>query len=179
MNKNVIWHQFLQILFNHDIGTWFAYPYGFMCCKSMEFLSLYKAFTLSVQGKYGNYMRVYKGVCLEGFQMILKNWLAHFPFPRMRDIPHIYWLIMCNICIYLTSYMFIPSPCIHKWWLRIHDWVQFHFFLPIFLSHDNGNIVNPPICTHCIIGVCKLCKCTRHLHWVYKVHVLTVQGCII
>ena len=73
MNKNVIWHQFLQILFNHDIGTWFAYPYGFMCCKSMEFLSLYKAFTLSVQGKYGNYMRVYKGVCLEGFQMILKN----------------------------------------------------------------------------------------------------------
>ena len=116
MNKNVIWHQFLQILFNHDIGTWFAYPYGFMCCKSMEFLSLYKAFTLSVQGKYGNYMRVYKGTCLKEFQNDFEQLTHSFPFSKdeMRYIPHTYVLMTCNPCIYLTSYTFIPSPCIHK-----------------------------------------------------------------
>ena len=57
----------------------------------MEFVRVYKAFTKSVQGKYSNCTMVYKGTCLEGFEMILKNLLAHFPFPRMRVIPHTYF----------------------------------------------------------------------------------------
>ena len=120
----------------------------------VKFLSLYKTFILSVQEKYGNCIRVYKGTYLEGFQMILRNGLTHFPFPRMRDIHHTYWLIMCNLCIYLTSYMFIPPLYIHKWWLGMHGWVRFQFFY-LFMSHENGNIVNLPICTHCIRGVYK------------------------
>ena len=51
MKRNVIWHQFFQILLTYGIGTSFAHLYGFMCCRCMEFLSLYKAFTLSVQDK--------------------------------------------------------------------------------------------------------------------------------
>ena len=49
-----------------------------------NFLQLYKAFTLSVQPRYGQRTRVYKGSYLECFQLILRNWLAHFPFSSMR-----------------------------------------------------------------------------------------------
>ena len=128
MKRNVIWHQFFHILLTYGIGTSFTHPYGFMCCRCLEFLPLYKAFTLSVQDKYANYMRVYKGTYLKFFQMILRNRLAHFPLPRMRNISHTYWLITCSPSIYLTSYIFISSPCIPKWLLGIHGWVWFHFF---------------------------------------------------
>ena len=121
MNRNVIWHQFLHILFSHDIRTWFAHPYGFMSYRSMEFLPLYKAFTLSVQGKYGKCTRVYKGTCLEGFQMILRNSLAHFLFPSMRDIPHTYWFIMCNPCIlfYCVHVHSISYPTNDKYEMKL------------------------------------------------------------
>lgn len=45
---------------------------------TMETL-LTNPYTLGVQGKYANYTRVYKGTCIEGFQMIYKNLLSHFP----------------------------------------------------------------------------------------------------
>ena len=48
MKMNVIQQQFFQILLTHAIGTSFAHPYGFRCCRCTEFLPLYKAFTLSV-----------------------------------------------------------------------------------------------------------------------------------
>ena len=67
MKRTVIWQQFFDILLTHGIGTSFAHPYGFMCCSCMEFLSLYKAFTLSIESKYANYTKVYKGICLEVF----------------------------------------------------------------------------------------------------------------
>ena len=67
MKRNVIWQQFFDILLTHGIGTSFAHPYGFMCCSCMEFLPLYKAFTLSVQSKYANCTRMYKSICLEVF----------------------------------------------------------------------------------------------------------------
>ena len=67
MKRTVIWQQFFDILLTHGIGTSFTHPYRFMCCSCMEFLSLYKAFTLSVESKYANYTRVYKGICLEVF----------------------------------------------------------------------------------------------------------------
>ena len=57
-------------------------------CSYVEFLALYKVFTLSVQGKYDKCTRVYKGTYVEGFQIFFKNYLAHFPFVRMGDIPH-------------------------------------------------------------------------------------------
>ena len=38
-----------------------------------NFLQLYKAFTLSVQPRYGQRTRVYKGSYLECFQLILRN----------------------------------------------------------------------------------------------------------
>ena len=139
-----------------------------LCHYTRHLHKVYKAKSLTVQGC----IRV-----LEGFQMILRNSLGYFPFLRMRDVSHTYWLIMCNPCIYLTSYMFITLTCIHKWWLVIHGWVWFHFFfLPLFLSHDNGNIVTPPICTHCIIGVCKYAS-VQDIYTKYtKVRVLTIQG---
>ena len=45
-------------------------------------MALYKLFTLSVQEKYGNHTRVYKGTYVEGFNFFfkIKNWLAYFPF---------------------------------------------------------------------------------------------------
>ena len=67
MKRNVIWQQFFDILLTHGIGTSFAHPYGFMCCSCIEFLLLYKAFTLSVQSKYANCTRMYKSICLEVF----------------------------------------------------------------------------------------------------------------
>ena len=67
MKRTVIWQQFFDILLTHGIGPSFAHPYGFMCCSCMEFLSLYKAFTLSIESKYANYTKVYKGICLEVF----------------------------------------------------------------------------------------------------------------
>ena len=67
MKRTVIWQQFFDILLTHGIGTSFAHLYGFMCCSCMEFLSLYKAFTLSIESKYANYTKVYKGICLEVF----------------------------------------------------------------------------------------------------------------
>ena len=36
----------------------------------VQFLALYNEFTLSIQGKYGNCTRVYKGTYVEGFQII-------------------------------------------------------------------------------------------------------------
>ena len=87
----------------------------------MEFLPLYKAFTLSVQGKYGKCTRVYKGTCLEGFQMILRNSLTHFLFPSMRDIPHTYWFIMCNPCIlfYCVHVHSISYPTNDKYEMKL------------------------------------------------------------
>ena len=106
-----------------------------------------------------------------------KELTRSFPFFKHEiiDIPHTYVFITCSPCIYLTSYTFIPSLCIHEWWLGIHGWVRFHFFFPLFLAHDNGNIVNPSICTHCIIGV-RYCasvqgfyiKCTKYMCLPYK-----------
>ena len=58
----------------------------------MEFFSLCKAFTLSVKDKYGNctWERTYR----KGFQMILKNLVANFPFLRMRELSYTYWFII-------------------------------------------------------------------------------------
>ena len=71
----------------------------------VQFLALYNEFTLSIQGKYGNCTRVYKGTYVEGFQILLKNWLAHFPFLRMGDIPH-------------THFLF---PFVHIHWMSYHS----------------------------------------------------------
>ena len=62
-------------------------------CSYVEFLALYKVFTLSVQDKYGNCIKVYKGTYVEGFQIFFKNWLVYFPFVRMGDILHKHSLI--------------------------------------------------------------------------------------
>ena len=99
----------------------------------------------------------------------------HFPFPRIGDIPHTHCLMThSSHAFFLTSYMFIqlPTPLMMN---RNMDWVQ---FFPFSLRHDNGNMVNPSICTHCILGLWNLCKCARYLHLVYNVNVLIVQWCI-
>ena len=48
----------------------------------MEFLPLHKTFTLSVQNKCANYIRVYKGPYVKGFQIRLKL------FPFCKDEGH-------------------------------------------------------------------------------------------
>ena len=51
-------------------------------------MALYKLLTLSVQEKYGNYTRVYKGTYVEGFNFFfkLKIGLLIALFVRMGDI---------------------------------------------------------------------------------------------
>ena len=73
--------------------------------------------------------------------------------------------------IFLTSYIFIrlPTPLMMN---KNINWVQ---SFPFSLSHDNGSIVNPLICTHCILGLWNLCKFIRYLHKVYNVNILIVQ----
>ena len=70
----------------------------------MEFLPLYKTFTLSVQGKCGNCTRVYKGTYVEGFQILLKS------FPICKDEGHSLHTFLDHALIpfnFITSYMFI------------------------------------------------------------------------
>lgn len=72
----------------------------------MEFASFYKVFILNVQGKYTNYIRGEQGYLFfffKGFQGIMKNSLTYFPWPRMRDISHIHYLITrLSYSLYLT-----------------------------------------------------------------------------
>ena len=41
---------------------------------------------------------------------------------------------------------------------------KFRSNFPIFLSHENGNMVNTPICTHSLLSVWNLCHFKRDLH---------------
>lgn len=118
--------------------------------KSMEFVKMYKIFILSVRGKCINCTMVYKATFLEGIQMIFKNSLAHFPLPMIENIPQTHYLMAHpSHAFFFTSCMFIqlPTPPTMN---RNINWVQ---IFPFSLSHDNGNMVNPLICTHCIIGL--------------------------
>ena len=91
-------------------------------CSYVKFLSLYKAFTLSVQDKCAYCTKVYKGTYVKGFHILLKNWLAHFPFLNMGDIPH------------SSSYTFIGWATVVMM-NRYLNWVSFS---PFLLSHDIG-----------------------------------------
>ena len=127
----------------------------------MEFVQVYKVFILSVQGKCTNCTKVYKTTFLERIQLIFKNLLAHFPLSGIRDIPHTHCLMKyLSYAFFLTLYMFIRLPT-SLMMNRNINWVQ---IFPLSLSHDNGNMVNPLIWTHYIIGLWNLCKCIRYLH---------------
>ena len=52
----------------------------------------------------------------------------------------------------------MPTP------LMINKNINWVPISPFSLSHDNGNMVNPLICTHCILGLWNLCRCTKYLH---------------
>ena len=135
--------------------------------RYMEFMQVYKVNVLIVQW-------CTRLPSLKEFNLFSKTC---WPFPFSKDRGHSSHTLFDDTlipCIFLTSYMFIqlPTPLMMN---RNMDWVQ---FFPFSLRHDNGSIVNPLICTHCILGLWNLCKCARYLHLVYNVNVLIVQWCI-
>ena len=76
-------------------------------CIYVQLLQVYKAFTQSVQGQCTKCTRVYKGVYLKGFQVILKNLLIYF-FPIVEEILLTYCLNGDSLhAFYLMSTMLI------------------------------------------------------------------------
>ena len=74
MNKNINLIQFFPFYLGYNNENMVnPPPYAHIAFRSMEFVQVYKVFTLSVQGKYSNCTRVYKTTFLEGFQLIFKN----------------------------------------------------------------------------------------------------------
>ena len=67
MNKNLNWVQFSIFSQTMTMETWlitYMHKFHYMF---IEFVQVYKVFTLSVQGKCAKCTRVYKGTYHEGF----------------------------------------------------------------------------------------------------------------
>ena len=122
----------------------------------MKFLSLYKTFTLSIQGTCAYCTRVYKGTYVEGFEILLKS----FPFwkDEGHSLTHIPWS-RTHLIQFYYFYMFIGWPTTVMMNRNLY-WVSFPHF-PLGITSKHGS---PPICTLLVVAMSKFCHCTRHLH---------------
>ena len=101
---------------------------------------------------------MYKGYLSWRISNDLEELTRSFPFSK--DERHSSHILVDHVQpMPLFDFTHLHSITLYSQVMIRYTWLGlisiFFFFLPLSPSHDNGNIVNPPICTHCIIGVCK------------------------